>query len=270
MCVTLFLLLASLGAGGSFPANPLAKPGWALDAHDEFDGPELNTRLWSPFYLESRTDRRRSAARYEFRSGCLVLFSDGRTPGYWRDGGDEMTASSIQTGDDTGLHKPQKFHHDIPRRMLYAPRYGYFEIRARLPPDAYAVFWLIGARDGIANSGEIDVFETVKDAPGTLKFAMHPWDDKRLAGKSLRPEPGFDPGAGFHLYALEWTRDDCVLYYDNRRILAMGQAPNYPCIILLTLQGSTSRKTRTEFAVDYFRAYKREGEPLTPGADMFR
>ena len=29
-----------------FPANPLNKEGWTLVVNDEFDGPELNEKLW--------------------------------------------------------------------------------------------------------------------------------------------------------------------------------------------------------------------------------
>ena len=42
---------ATLSQGADVPANPLEKPGWTLDFHDEFDGPTLNTNVWLPYYL---------------------------------------------------------------------------------------------------------------------------------------------------------------------------------------------------------------------------
>lgn len=34
-----------------FPANPMAKPGYRLEFHDEFAGASLDTDKWLPFYL---------------------------------------------------------------------------------------------------------------------------------------------------------------------------------------------------------------------------
>lgn len=269
----LFLAVATVSAitaYSDFPPNPLSKPGWILEAHDEFDGPALNTGLWLPYYLESRTERERAAARWEFRNGNLVLFVDRNTPGYWKDGENEMTASGIQTGDMTRLHKPHRHHHDVPRRMNYAPKYGWFEIRARLPASAYSAFWLVGAREEPGQAAEMDVLESIQGKPRMLKFAMHAWDDPKIAEKSLRPQPPFDVTAGFHLYALEWKAGDCLLYYDNTFVMNMGQSPAYPCVILLTLQGNTRFAARSDFEIDYFRAYRRDGEPLTPGSERFR
>ncbi len=267
------MLLARLAAGSAADVvpNPLDKPGWVLDAHDEFDGPALNTDLWSPFYLESRTERGRAAARYELRDGCLVLFVDADTKGYFEDGPDVMTVSGIQTGDRTRLHKDaDPVHHEIPAKINYAPMYGYFEIRAKLPEGAQSAFWTLGIKDGPTHAGEIDIFESIRDNPRLLKFVIHTWGDKSLRHESLRPALDFDSTAGFHIYALEWDPGGCALVVDNRRFMVMSQAPSYPSVFLLTLYGNTRDRSRREFRVDYFRAYKKEGQPLTRGVEAFR
>jgi hypothetical protein len=38
-------------SAGDFPANPLEKPGYTLEFHDEFDGTELDPEKWLPYYL---------------------------------------------------------------------------------------------------------------------------------------------------------------------------------------------------------------------------
>ena len=267
------LLLAGITAASAadFPPNPLEKPGWMLDAHDEFDGPLLNTNFWSPYYLESRTEKERAAAHYEFRQGTLVLYVDGNSKGYFKDGAEVMTVSGIQTGDRTRLHKDSDpVHHEIPVKMNYTPLYGYFEMRAKLPPGAQAAFWTVGTKDTPAHAGEIDIFESIKNKPKRLKYVLHTWGDKSLAYQHQEPELDFDSTQEFHVYALEWKEQECVLFIDNRRVMSMPQAPNYPGIFLLTLYGNTRDSSKQEFIIDYFRAYKRKGQSLTPGAGAFR
>jgi len=262
---------SSTGSAADVPPNPLAKPGWVLDAHDEFNGPTLNTNLWSPFYLESRTEQARAAARYEFRQGALVLFVDGNTKGYFKDGPAEMKVSGMQTGDRTRLHKEtDPVQHAIPTKLNYAPLYGYFEIRAKLPVGAQTAFWTVGIKDESKHAGEIDIFESFGNKPRRLKYVLHTWGDKALTYQHQEPELAFDSTQEFHIYALEWQAHACVLYIDNQPVMTMPQAPQYPSLFLLTLYGNTRDATRKEFVIDYFRAYKKAGEPLTPGAAAFR
>lgn len=267
----LALLLAGCAAAADMPPNPLGKPGWVLDAHDEFNGPVLNTNLWCAAYLASRTDPARSAARYEFRDGALVLFVDGQSKGYFKDGPAVMTVSGLQTGDRTRLHKDSDpIHHEIPTRINYAPLYGYFEIRAKLPAGAQTAFWTVGIKDAPTHAGEMDIFESFSTKPRRLKFVLHTWGDKVLTYQHQEPELAFDSTQEFHLYALEWRLHACELFLDNRPVMHMAQAPDYPSLFLLTLYGNTRDATRKEFVIDYFRAYKKSGQPLTPSAAAFR
>jgi len=68
----------------------------------------------------------------------------------------------------------------------------------------------------------------------------------------------------------EWQEHACLLSIDNRPVMSMPQAPQYPSLFLLTLYGNTREPARKEFVIDYFRAYKKAGQPLTPGAEAFR
>lgn len=259
------------GSAADVPPNLLDKPGWILDAHDEFDSPTLNTNLWSPYYLESRTEKERALAHYEIRNGFLVLYVDANSKGYFKDGPEVMTVSSIQTGDRTRLHKDSDpIQHEIPVKMNYTPLYGYFEIRAKLPRGAQTAFWTVGIKDAPTHAGEIDIFESFKDKPQRLKYVLHTWGDKALTYQHQEPELNFDSTQEFHIYALEWKEHGCVLYIDNRPVMSMPQSPAYPSVFLLTLYGNTRDATREEFVIDYFRAYKRMGQSLTPGAAALR
>ena len=272
LLVCLVLLAGgAMGGAADVPPNPLEKPGWVLDAHDEFNGPTLNTNLWSPFYLASRTAPERAAARYAFRDGALVLFVDGHTPGYFKDGPAEMKVSGLQTGDRTRLHKDSdSIHHEIPTRLNYAPLHGYFEIRAKLPAGAQTAFWTVGIKDEPQHAGEIDIFESFGNQPRRLKYVLHTWGDKSLTYQHQEPELAFDAAQAFHIYALEWQEHACILHIDNRQVMTMPQAPSYPSLFLLTLYGNTRDTARREFVIDYFRAYKKSGAPLTPAAAAFR
>ena len=56
-----------------FPANPINKPGYILEWNDEFEGAELDSSKWLPYYLPQWSSRERSAPKYSFRDGALVL-----------------------------------------------------------------------------------------------------------------------------------------------------------------------------------------------------
>jgi hypothetical protein len=124
----LMLLLAILMAMGTMQLYAQAPAGYSLVKADEFNGSSLDTNLWIPYYLESRTTKERAAARYALRDGNLVLKIDQDQPTYYP--GNPMRVSSIQTAQKNYLHKDQH-DHDIATKMNYTPKYGYFEVRAK-------------------------------------------------------------------------------------------------------------------------------------------
>jgi hypothetical protein len=46
---------------GDVPANPLEKPGYLLEFHDEFDGSELDQAKWLALYLRQWSSHECSA-----------------------------------------------------------------------------------------------------------------------------------------------------------------------------------------------------------------
>jgi beta-glucanase (GH16 family) len=256
------------------PPNPLEKPGWILDRHDEFDG-GLDTSLWVTNYLESRTPEWRSRARYGFRNNALVLRIDGDQPTYYA--GDPMKVSSIQTGQKTGLHKTSPFDHSIPTVWNYTAQYGYFEIRAKTSARSglHAAFWTVGRQDTSTQNAEIDIMEHPGRTPRNFNYSLHKWSDPNVPETNHSISTAFDIASEMHIYALEWTPTQIKLYVDNVLTKTIGASPAYPSAFLLGIYenaGWTGSVDPTdprpkEFVVDYFRAYRKaDSGPLVSGA----
>lgn len=254
--------LAPAAQAADTPPNPLDKPGWVLDRHDEFTG-SLDPNLWITNYLESRTPEWRSRARYGFRNGALVLRIDDDQPTYYA--GDPMKVSSIQTGQRTGLHKTSPQDHTIPAVWKYAPRYGYFEIRGRTSARSglHAAFWTVGKQDTATQNAEVDIMEHPGRTPRNFNFSLHKWSDPAVPEVNNSIGTGFDLAGGMHIYGLEWTPTQLKLFVDNKLTKTITASPAYASVFLLGIYenaGWTGTVDPTdprpkEFVVDYFRAY---------------
>lgn len=256
--------LAQPAQAADVPPNPLDRPGWTLDRHDEFNG-RLDPNLWITNYLESRTPEWRSRARYGFRNDALVLRIDNDQPTYYA--GDPMKVSSIQTGQRTGLHKTSPFDHSIPSVWKYAPKYGYFEIRGKTSARSglHAAFWTVGKQDASNQNAEIDIMEHPGRTPRNFNFSLHKWSDPNVPEVNNSISVGFDLAGGMHIYALEWTPAQVKLYVDNVLKKTINASPAYASGFLLGIYenagwtGSVdpSDPRPKEFVVDYFRAYRK-------------
>ncbi|WP_176929402.1 glycoside hydrolase family 16 protein [Lentzea albidocapillata] len=262
-----FVGTAQPAVAADVPPNPVQKPGWILDRHDEFNG-SLDSSLWITNYLESRTPAWRSKARYGFRNNALVLRIDNDQPTYYAGGG-KMKVSSIQTGQKTGLHKGSPQDHTIPTIWKYAPRYGYFEIRGRTSARSglHAAFWTVGKQDTPSQSAEIDIMEHPGRTPRNFNFNLFKWSDPNITQVTQSVGTSFDLAGGMHIYALEWTPTQIKLYVDNRLTRTVNQSPAYASGFLLGIYENAGWTGNVdpndprpkEFVVDYFRAYRKAG-----------
>jgi hypothetical protein len=270
---------------GDFPANPLEKPGYRLEFHDEFDGTVLDTDKWFPYYLPHWSSRAQSKPNYTFENGNLVLqISKDQAP--WCPEFDgEVRCSSIQTGQYSGAVGSKigqlQFNSALTVReaqenvRFYTPQYGYFELRAKgLNTSAnHAAFWMIGYEDSPEKSGEIAIFELVGAKAGSttsaVRFGVHPWDDPTLTEEFYEEYFPVDTTA-YHIYGLEWTPTHLDFYLDNVHIKTINQSPQYPMQFMLGIYEHPFAGAWTgvydanapypkEFTIDYFRAYQPDG-----------
>lgn len=279
--------MRSVFSQGDAPPAPPEKAGYRLEFQDEFDGPNLDAGRWFPFYLPQWSSRERSRPNFAFEDGCLVLRIAGDQQPWCPEFDGAVKCSSIQTGVYAGpLGSPIGQHRFNPacrvreaqeNRALYAPRYGYFEMRARAAPGRanHVAVWMIGFEDAPERSGEIDIFEIMgahmRGGESRIGHGVRRWADPKLRDDFREPFLAVD-ASNFHIYALEWLPDRLDFYVDHVRISTIDQSPDYPMQFMLSIyelpvaDGSGGAgepyppdPQMKEFAIDYFRAYQPVG-----------
>lgn len=263
---------------GDFPPNPLEKPGYLLEFHDEFDGDRLNTDHWLPFYLPQWSSRERSAPRYTLQNQTLILQIAADQAPWCPEFDGEVKCSSLQTGvfagpvgSTSGQHrfKPACVVREAQTtQRTYTPQYGYFETRVKVRQTAgnLAALWMIGFEEAPEESGEIAVFEVfgdqMTDATAEVRYGVHPWQDATLTDEFYRDVLPID-AAQFHIYAVEWTPTHIDFYVDNVKRRTIHQSPAYPMQFMLGMYelphtDPTVGRYPKQFIVDYFRGYQPE------------
>ena len=269
-------------SSGDFPPNPLEKPGYRLEFHDEFDGMRLDMDKWFPYYLPHWSSRARTAPHFTLEDGNLVLQIVQDQPPWSPEFDGQVRASVIQTGAFAGPVGSKigqlRFSDALVVReaqenvRTYVPQYGYFELRAKgLSTSANHVsLWMIGYEDSPEKSGEIANFELVGAQAGAassgVRFGVHPWGDPNLKEEFFEETFGIDTTC-YHIYAVEWKPTYINFYIDNVHIKTIHQSPNYPMQFMLGIYEHPFAGAWTgaydpaapypkQFVIDYFRAYQ--------------
>jgi beta-glucanase (GH16 family) len=117
-------------------------------------------------------------------------------------------------------------------------RYGYFEVRAKMPTGkgTWPAIWMLGP-NGINNwprSGETDIVEIVSPEPAVVHTNINGIDQSGVhwqagwegPGKSYT-YPGGNLDDGYHTYGLNWTADSLQYYFDGIlvRTITKSQVP---------------------------------------------
>ncbi len=265
-----------------FPANPLEKPGYTLEFHDEFDGPILDTQKWLPFYLPQWSSREQTIPRYTIENSNLILQIAQDQPPWSPEFDGDIRCSSLQTGTFSGPVGSRLGQHRFSAALVvreaqdnirtYAPQYGYFELRARGVNTSanHTSLWMIGCEDVPERSAEIAVFEQLGSQAGTassrIGYGVRPWFDPTLRDEFYQEFLPID-SRQYHLYAVEWTPARIDFYVDNVKLRTIHQSPRYPMQFMLSLYEHPFEGAWTgvydpaapypkTFAIDYFRAYQ--------------
>lgn len=199
----------------------------------------------------------------------------GRRKGWW--------ASQRENADYTSA--------SLHTRNRHAWRYGRFELRARIPTDAgmWPAFWTLGSGRW-PDAGELDVMEfyqgaVLANAAWRGKDGKVAWDSARvpvaeLAGNDSKwPNSEAQWGEAFHVWRMDWTRDNIKFFVDDRPVnkfdvsRADGSAPEggnpfrspHYLLVNLAVGGTnggdpTNARFPARYEVDYVRVYQRPNQ----------
>jgi hypothetical protein len=157
----------------------------------------------------------------------------------------------------------------------FSQQYGYFEMRAKLPPGpgVWPAFWLCSSynrkdktagRDG---SVEIDVLEYYGRTPCSFAATVHTWQPKPhwSEGHPITTKP-YEVSSGFHRYGCLIDKQHITMYFDGIEVWQCKTPPehNKPLMLLLNLAlgpGWPIDKTLNPsiMEVDYVRVYAKTG-----------
>ena len=274
------------------PANPLEKEGWTLFYNDEFDGDTLDAAHWSPYYLRHWTDYdERTKADFFFQDGSLVLRCPEGLERWSSQDGNKVTG--IMSFERDHLHKfgeigsGATYNRSIPTFDGLATKYGYFEIRLKMPSTrdgSHFAWWMVGTQDdqnaGAQLSGEkapyyghysnqtveFDIIETYLAPLEKMKAwrpVIHPNGSNEIE-YLWAPEseiPG-DPSSEYHIYGFEWDENGTKFYVDNKLVNETDRSPNYRMMTIFSVyatggMGEDAGIYPKDTYIDYFRVYKK-------------
>ncbi len=158
----------------------------------------------------------------------------------------------------------------ITSELTHWQRYGYFEMRARLPAGRgfWPAFWLL------PKSGrwppEIDVMEGSGARPRSVHLGIHE-KGRSKARPGLRwVDDAVDTTDGFHVYGAEWTADDVRFFIDGQLQFTSGPHGLHEPMYLLANLAVGSKDAGWipdpdattpwpgRFEIDHIRAYRHE------------
>lgn len=204
--------------------------------HDEFDGDSINTDNWR---IEPATNADTGEECDGTKFGERVV----RKGGYWTL--DQCIVEPTKDGNTTAnvlkIRTEQKENGDwhtagIISDRAFAQKYGYFEIRARLPKfyGTWSAFWMMpynapkaptgkDARNAKLYGGEIDIMEApayARKNNGVVQQALHIGDYNRGTGSSVFSMNWLTENVGdiydsFHTYGLYWDENMYKFYVDD-------------------------------------------------------
>lgn len=222
---------------------------------DDFDGPELDTSVWFPWYLPAWSSRDQTRASYHFQDSCLVLDVPTHHP-TWPVHEPPLRVSAIQSGSWSGpkgsTRGQQRFREGLtvqeeqPRfeGWLPGPEHGraHVEIRCRMTisPRSMGALWLAGFEDDPEQlrCGELCVVEifgrSVRDASCEVGVGIKAFRDPALTQDFDAPRLPIDP-ADFHTYAVDWDESEAVFSVDGEDVRRCPRPPTYPLQLMVAI-----------------------------------
>lgn len=175
----------------------------------------------------------------ELQVYCDPSFN-GINPFSQQDG--RLTITADRAPPDTDLGKPYTSGLLTTARS-FSQRYGYFEMRAKLPQGAglWPAFWLYGPFDPTSTvplyCGEIDVMEMLGKQPDIINCSAHwPTNPERTQQNSKTISVHVGSTAGFRSYGALWDEHTITYYVDDVTVAQMNNPGlDMPMTILANL-----------------------------------
>lgn len=267
LALTLPMLLGKSGGPASaFEGPPIDLSRYELVFADEFDSLDVSatgpgTRWiahtpWNGDFGDARFANPGPGGPFQVHGGMLSIEARKTADGSWQSG---LLASVDGNGDG------------------FSAQYGYFEIRAKLPPGKglWPAFWLDAwkPKGSTVPSLEVDVFEHYGHFPSDYHATVHIWptpagedDGARKAFQTLIDVPAGSLYSGFHTYGADVEPDWITIYLDR---VPRWRCPTPPVhkdkLMILVDLGMGSGWPIAEspdpsvMYVDYIRAWRRRG-----------
>jgi beta-glucanase (GH16 family) len=204
-----------LAAGGAWtagePIDPCRfKPTFTEDfdtlsvsAHGQTSSRWIAHTPWNGDFGDAAFTDPQPGFPFRTRDGILEIEARKGADGKWRSG---LLASATPTNSG------------------FAQRYGYFEMRAQLPPGPglWPAFWLNANQrhDDTQPGVEIDAIEYYGQFPDAYHSVVHVWDKtdpkKNRVLDHVTTVPSGSLTSGFHLYGVDVEPDTIAFYLDRR------------------------------------------------------
>jgi beta-glucanase (GH16 family) len=244
--------------------------GWVLTFDDEFDETAVDTCKWQFRYkwgeriINHEEEAYVSAANadqaFTFDNGILHIVAR-RQPGTYAGRTLPFTSGLLVS--------------------LHEQRYGYFEIRSRMPKGygLWPAFWLLHAV-GYPDIHEIDIDEWVSQTPNvayqTDHFGTNYDTDSRETQVTFTAP---DLSDAFHTYAVDWEPDRLVFYVDGMemgRTTNPGELHDMPMYMVANFavggdwpgNPPTIQMFPVSYDIDFIRVYQRVGSEGAPDASV--
>jgi beta-glucanase (GH16 family) len=228
--------------------------------NEGFNGTSLNSNNWSPCY-EWSANGCTNEGNHELEwyvpdqvrvaDGVLSLEAKPRTIT-----GVDNRQFDYVSGMISGLS---------PDRTLFSFKYGYVESRVQIPKGQglWPALWMLPASR--ASLPEVDIFETVGEAPDVAALHTHWLEHGKNVGRGIKWH-GPDFSAGWHTFGLEWKPDSLTWYVDGvarLHVTDMKQIPHEQMYLIANLAvGGTFTKPPNQstpfpsaLKVDYIKVW---------------
>jgi beta-glucanase (GH16 family) len=230
-----------------------AGSGWQLVFEDDFNGQQLDEQKWTSAFPWGRD--RSNVGELQYYAPDAFRLGDGKL---------NIVAKPTPNGShayDSGL---------ISSHASFAPEYGRFEIRCKLPSGKglWPAFWLLP--EDTSWPPEIDVFEALGQEPRKVHMTAH-WLQNGVHEQDGGEYSGPDFSRDYHTFAVEWTSNKLAWFVDGaKRHEVSGQSPRGPMYLLANLAvggdwpGAPDASTQfpAMFDIDYIRAYTSAPAPV--------